>query len=79
MKCSALCPTFRCAGFEPPHGEVLQPDKILFHLAPFVDQERGQIIVGVVGDAVGGNDFDELGTLEAWCQLVQCAAQQGAL
>ena len=43
-----------------------------------VDKDGGEVLVGVVGDASGGDGPDELGGGEPWCEPVHVLVDEGA-
>lgn len=55
--------------FEVHAPEDQRPDVLCLHLSLVVDKDCGQVTVGVVGDAGGGDGLEELGLGELPGQL----------
>lgn len=57
---------FHCltVGFEIHAAEDERADVLGLHVALEVDEDGGQVVVGVVGDAGGGDGLEELGLRE---------------
>lgn len=68
-------PTFN---FEVHAAEDQRPDELSLHLPLTVDEDGGQVAVGVVGDAGGGDGLEELGLRELPGQYAQVLVDQGA-
>lgn len=52
-------------------------DVLRLHLALEIDKDGGQVVVGVVGDAGGGDGLEELGLWELSGQHTQVLVNQG--
>ena len=59
-------------------SHLLRPDDLGLQGALVVDEDRGQVLVGVVGDARGRDGPDELGGGEPGRQPVHVLVDQGA-
>ena len=68
-------PTF---DFEVHASEHERPDELGLHLPLEVDEDGGQVAVGVVGDAGGGDGLEELGLRELPGQRAQVLVDEGA-
>ena len=73
-----MCP-FRTFGREASAAIVQQPDQRLKTLGVLVQQERRQVAVRVLRDAVGGHDAQKLRGRVLLCQDVQRVAQKSAI
>lgn len=64
--------------FEVHATEDERADVLGLHVALEVDKDGGQVVVGVVGDAGGGDGLEELGLRELPGQHAQVLVYQGA-
>lgn len=64
--------------FEVHAAEHQRPDELSLHLPLEVDEDGGQVAVGVVGDAGGGDGLEELGLRELPGQYAQVLVDEGA-
>lgn len=65
-------------GFKVHATEDERADVLGLHVALEVDKDGGQVVVGVVGDAGGGDGLEELGLRELPGQATQVLVDQGA-
>lgn len=65
-------------GFKVHATEDERADVLGLHVALEVDKDGGQVVVGVVGDAGGGDGLEELGLRELPGQAAQVLVDQGA-
>lgn len=65
-------------GFEIHAAKDERADVLGLHVALEVDKDGGQVVVGVVGDAGGGDGLEELGLRELSGQHAQVLVYQGA-
>lgn len=65
-------------GFKVHATEDERADVLGLHVALKVDKDGGQVVVGVVGDAGGGDGLEELGLRELPGQATQVLVDQGA-
>lgn len=65
-------------GFKIHAAKDERADVLGLHVALEVDKDGGQVVVGVVGDARGGDGLEELGLRELSGQSAQVLVYQGA-
>lgn len=70
-----LPPTFN---FEVHASKDQRPDELGLHLSLEVDEDGGQVAVGIVGDAGGGDGLEELGLRELPGQHAHVLVDEGA-